>query len=423
MHKVPKIALISASLLWIPLPAFSGGFIEDSSGTLTFRNYYFDRDYKGESNIKQQREWAQGFTLDIKSGYTEGPIGFGLDFLGQWGVKLDSSKDRAGTGLLPVGTDGRADNSYSEMGLTGKLRYSKTELHVGTLRPMLPVLISSPARLLWQTFQGGYLRSKDINDLSLHAGYLNRVNHRDSTDNEKIGVAAPNGRFNGAARSDEFLFFGGDYQAKPNLTLSYYYARLNEIYQQHYLGLQHSFGLGSGEFKSDLRYFLSDEAGEGKAGSVDNQSIIANFSYQQGTHKITLGGHLLSGDTALPYISSSEALRMAELAMNSDFSNPDEHYWDVRYDYDFAGWGIPGLTTVARFMKGTNIELAERYGGKGLEETERSFWVSYAVQSGPLKGVNFRIKNARYQNSFASNASFRDANQTRVEIWYSMKLW
>jgi hypothetical protein len=36
------------------------GFIEDSKATLTSRNYYFDRDYKGDSALSAAREWARG---------------------------------------------------------------------------------------------------------------------------------------------------------------------------------------------------------------------------------------------------------------------------------------------------------------------------------------------------------------------------
>ncbi|MGV6477488.1 OprD family outer membrane porin, partial [Azotobacter vinelandii] len=178
-----------AALLLLAQGTAQGGFIEDSQGSLTLRNFYFDRDYKGESNVSARREWAQGFILNLKSGFTEGPVGFGLDLQGMLGIKLDSSRDRAGTNLLPVDRhSGKAQDDYSELGITGKLRYSQTELHLGTVMPRLPILISSPARMLWQTFKGGHLRSTDIPGLSLQAGYLNRMNQRDSTDYQKIAI-------------------------------------------------------------------------------------------------------------------------------------------------------------------------------------------------------------------------------------------
>ncbi|QQE89947.1 OprD family porin [Azotobacter chroococcum] len=414
----------AALLLLAQGTAQAGGFIEDSQGSLTLRNFYFDRDYKGESNISARREWAQGFILNLKSGFTEGPVGFGLDLQGMLGVQLDSSRDRVGTGLLPVQRgSGEAAEEYSELGITGKVRYSKTELNVGTVMPRLPILISSPARLLWQTFKGGHLRSQDIQGLSLQGGYLSRMNQRDSTDYQKITIAAPNGRFDGTAESDEFIFLGGDYALTKSLTLSYYHARLDEIYQQNYLGAIHQFKLGPGEFKTDFRWFLSDEEGDGKAGSVDNQYVGLNFGYKLGGHRLTLGGALSSGDSAMPYIAGSEPHLISEYAISSEFLNADEHFWHVRYDYDFAAVGIPGLIGVARFMKGTNAELPERLGGKGREETERYLELSYVVQSGPIKGVALRLRNARYQNSFAANATMRDDNETRVNVDYTWKLW
>ncbi|HYQ39475.1 MAG TPA: OprD family porin [Pseudomonas sp.] len=428
MLDTKRVAALASALLFAQgfnAKAEASGFVEDSKGSLTLRNYYFDRDYKGESNISARREWAQGFILNLKSGFTEGPVGFGLDVQGMLGLKLDSSADRVGTGLLPTPTrrGEKAPDEYSEVGLTGKVRYSKTELNVGTVQPFLPILLSSPSRLLWQTFRGGYLRSQDLDGFSLHAGYLDRMNQRDSTDYQKLAVSAPNGRFNPAAESDRFVFAGGDYTAIPGLTLSYYQARLEDIYQQHYLGGIYQTKLGPGDFKTELRYFNSSEDGAAKAGPVDNQNIGALFVYKLGGHRLTTGGMLLSGKTATPYVAGAEVHVVSELALSSEFINPDEHNWGVRYDYDFTSLGVPGLTATARYLKGTNIDLPEKFGGSGLEESERDLEIAYVIQSGPLKNVGFRVRNALYQNNFAPNASFRDDNETRIHIDYTLKLW
>lgn len=402
----------------------AAGFFEDSHASLKLNNFYFDRDYKGTSNISARREWAQGFTLKYISGFTEGPLGFGLDAQGMLGIKLDSESDRTGTGLLPVSrTTGEAADEYSELGLTAKLRYSKTELNAGTLSPFLPVLFSSPARLLLQTFRGTQLRSQDVDNLTLHAGWLDRVNLRDSTDYQPFTVATPNGRFNGRAESDRFVFAGGDYNLPPALTLRYYYAELDEIYEQNFAGLIHQAALGPGKLKTDIRYFHSDESGQAKAGAVDNQNIGAFLTYSLGAHSLGAGYMQLSGETAMPYINGSEPLVNSEGALSSEFINPDERTWQVRYDYDFAGLGIPGLRGMVRYLKGSNIELAPALGGKGLSESERDLELSYVVQSGTFKGVAFRVRNARYRNDFAPTAAFRDDNETRVNIDYTLALW
>ena len=72
----------------------AGGFIEDSSAKLEARTVYFNRDFRDGSSSNPQGaskrdETAQGFILNLQSGYTEGTVGFVLDAMGMLGLKLD----------------------------------------------------------------------------------------------------------------------------------------------------------------------------------------------------------------------------------------------------------------------------------------------------------------------------------------------
>lgn len=229
MNKSVRHALSAAIFAAITMPTavYAQGFIEDSKASVVFKNFYFDRNFVGTTPQAEAREWAQGIVTKFTSGFTPGPVGFGLDATGMLGIKLDSSSSRSGTGLLPrnASTSEPADE-YSEFGLTAKFKVSNTELQYGTVSTFLPTAFASPSRLLPQTFRGTYLRSTDIPNLSLHAGLLDRINYRDSTDYQKMSIAAPNRRFNGAAESDEFFFAGGDYKLTDSLTGKYYYAQL-----------------------------------------------------------------------------------------------------------------------------------------------------------------------------------------------------
>ena len=74
-----------APVLLACLPSLAGaeGFIEDASVSLGLRNLYFNRDFRqpGAAQSKQE-EWAQGFLLQAKSGYTQGTLGLGVDVVG-----------------------------------------------------------------------------------------------------------------------------------------------------------------------------------------------------------------------------------------------------------------------------------------------------------------------------------------------------
>jgi hypothetical protein len=58
-------------------------------------------------------------------------------------------------------------------GANAKARFSKTEAHFGSaLAPNLPILVSNDGRLLPQTFEGGTIQSKEIDNLTINAGQL-----------------------------------------------------------------------------------------------------------------------------------------------------------------------------------------------------------------------------------------------------------
>ncbi|MGH8391515.1 MAG: OprD family outer membrane porin, partial [Pseudomonas sp.] len=64
-------AVVCTGLLASLSPALMAqGFWEDSHGKLTLRNYYFNDGYRDGG--EDRKEWAQGFLLNLQSGYTEG---------------------------------------------------------------------------------------------------------------------------------------------------------------------------------------------------------------------------------------------------------------------------------------------------------------------------------------------------------------
>jgi hypothetical protein len=399
------------------------GFVDDSSVTLTARNYYLDRDYKNDTPYSAAREWAQGFILRANSGFTEGTVGFGLDLTGMLGLKLDSAPDRTGTQLLPFNPQTReAADEYSELGVALKTKISKTRLSVGTQFPTLPVITASHARLLPQSFRGAYAISDDIDDLTLHTGRMDRVNLRDSTDYQAISVASPNGRFKKGASSERFDFIGGDYHWSDALTLRYFHAELMDIYTQDFAGGIHLLPLGPGRLKTDVRVFNSRDNGRAEAGKVDNLNAGAMFSYQIAAHTLGLGYMYQTGDTALPYIAGGEPAVLSDGTLSADFVNPKERTWVARYDYNFAAVGLPGLTGMVRYLRGTNIDLPQ-LGGSDLTESSKDLELAYVIQSGPAKGLALRLRNAFYRNEQSSASTFRSDNETRINIDYTLKVW
>ncbi|MDY0934722.1 OprD family porin [Pseudomonas viridiflava] len=421
--KTRTLALGLMGVSMMPAPLLAEGLVADSHGTLTLRNYYMDRDYKDDGAKTAAREWAQGFMMNVESGFTPGKLGFGLDARALVGVKLDSSPDRSGTELLPVSArDGRAADEYSRLGLTGKMRFSQTTIKTGDVSIFLPFAFASPSRLLPQTFRGTTLSSKELEGLTFNAGYIDRVNKRDSSNYQPLAIASPNRRFNGAATSSHMAYAGGDYQLSQQLSLRAYHAEVDDLYTQNTLALLHQLPLGDGTLTTDLRSFFSRDTGSAKAGEVDNQNLSALVGYKLGGHSISLGYMHSSGDTATPYLSGTELMGLSELTMSSDFLNAKERTWQAIYDYDFTAVGIVGLRSRLRYVRGDNIELAA-LNADDRKEREFQMELGYVIQSGPLKNVSLLARKSIYRNDFPAGAVFRDENQTRFVVQYALPLW
>ncbi|MCQ4306278.1 OprD family porin [Stutzerimonas frequens] len=407
------LATLGATLA-IPTMA-QAAFIEDTKAGLELRNFYYNSDNRTNASTAQskQEEWAQGFILRVESGFTEGTVGFGVDALGLLGVKLDSSGDRVGTGLLPgdFATGSEAPDDYSSLHATAKMKISKTILKVGAIEPKNMAIARSDSRLLPQTFEGAQLISKEIDGLTLDVGYLTEQNNRNSSNYEDITYAGKGGV--AAGEPEDFKFAGATYTLMKNLTGAYYYSNLEEAYKQHSFNLIHVLPISDNQsLKTDLRYARSTDDG---SSTVDNKALGAMVTYSVSGHSFGLGYQKMSGDTGFAYAGASTDPYLVNYVMlSADFANADEKSWQARYDYNFAAMGIPGLTFMTRYVTGDDFGP-----GGNSKEWERNTDIGYVFQEGALKNLGVKWRNGTYRSS---NNSDRDIDQNRLIVSYTIPL-
>lgn len=431
--KVPTVWVLSS--LCLSGEAFAD-FLSDSQATLGMRNFYFNNDNRdGSAAPSKTEEWAQGFMLDFKSGYTEGTVGFGVDALGLQGITLDSGKGRhAGGSMIPSDSDNRAVGEWSRLGLTGKVKVSNTELRYGTLIPKLPILVANDGRVLPQTFEGGQLTSSEFKDLTLTAGRIEHATGRGSTD--QTGLAA----MGGTRQSNQFDFAGGDWKVTKDLTAQYYYAHLENYYRQQFFGLVHTLVFADNQsLKTDLRYFKTDASGENSSGTsgyrisgytknddgvIDNRTWSAALIYSVGPHAFTAGLQRVSDGSSFTQLNqgslvdkgaAGSSLYLYTDRLIQSFTRAGERTSFGQYAYDFAALGIPGLKASVMYVTGDNIKTRT---GDTQKEWERDIFVDYVIQSGALKGVGLGWRNGK-SNSEAA----RDQDQNRVFLSYSVALF
>ena len=447
MRKTSLALAVAASTLGLSQVAFAD-FIGDSKASLTMRNFYFDNDVKNTANNDgAAREWGQGFILNYQSGFTEGTVGFGVDAVGMLGVRLDgggratkTDRDRTPGALFPLESDGSAVDEFSKGGLTGKVRFSKTEARIGTLTPRLPILVSNDGRLLPQMFEGGMITSNEIDNLTLTAGQIEHAVGRASSNG--TGLAVDGGR----QASNKFYFGGGDWKINSDLTAQYYYANLEDYYKQHFAGLGHNLALGEGSLKTDLRYFRTTSDGKngnaaGRAGGysanttfgdgtgeIDNNTWSAAFTYTLQSHALMLGYQRVSEDSNFVQLNqgslvndslANEGAGGSSVYLLTDrlahsFTRAGERTTFGQYTYDFAGLGVPGLKASVAYLKGTNIQRAN---GEQNKEWERDIALDYAFQDGALKGLGLGWRYGVLRGNAAT-----DVDQNRLIVSYTLPL-
>ena len=317
----------------------------------------------------------------------------------------------------PVG----ALNRYLAQLLSGSFytaakNVGKSVLKLGTLQPTLPVASINDVRLLPSTYNGSLLTSQDIDGLTLNVGRLEKQNLRDSSSNDQMSYAG--------VQSSHLDLAGGTYALRPNLALSYYYAQMHDLYRQQYAGLVHDLPLAEGvSLRSDLRYFDTREQGNANlrsaarvdGGRIDNRFFNGMLTLGVGAHKFGLGYQNLSGDGDFAYPGLDPY--SVNLVTVNVFTKAETDAWQARYDYNFAALGLPGLSFMTRYVNGNHIQTATVSGGK---EWERDTDIAYVVQSGPLKNVSVRLRNATFRSSGGLTS---DIDENRLIVGYTLALW
>lgn len=424
------ITLATAGSILMAAPSLAtADFINDSKASLGFRNLYMNQDTRSGADTnanKTKEEWSQAIILRYESGFTEGTVGFGVDVYAATGIKLDSGPNRS-PDTFPQRSNGKSVDNFGKLGGTAKAKLSETVLKVGTLMPRLPMIQANlEGRLLPQVFTGGLLTSNEIEGLTATLGHIDRVNHRSSTNHERMQMNVVGkgyqdkksnnkgltGKNNKDYTSNSFDLANVNYKWNDALTTGYSFGRLEDLYKQHIVDAVHLLQLGDKRsLKTDLRVSRSTSDGDVR---VDNKAFSGMVTYNFGFNKLGLGYQKMTGDTGYAYIQGTDPFLVNFLA-NREFGAKDEKSWQVRHDYNFAGLGVPGLTMFNRYVKGTGADLGA--GKSEGREWERDFDISYAFQQGALKNFNVRWRNSTVRSNVT-----KDLDDNRLILAYTLPL-
>ncbi|RBH54990.1 MULTISPECIES: OprD family porin [Pseudomonas] len=394
------------------------GFVEGASAGVVLKNYYFNRNKK-DNHANDQKDWTQGVLGKFSSGYTQGTVGVKVEGFGDAGFKLDGTDSQSGSGNLSRQANGDNNNSFGKAGADVAVRISKTELKFGDFSPSTaPVFAVGGSRLFQQTARGFQLQSSEIKDLDLEAGHFYAGSSQDKTSLDgKLWTQYANTEVETAD------YLGGKYGINDNLTVSLYGSKFKDTWDQYYTNVNYTIPLATDQsLNFDFNLYRTTDTGAAKAGKIDNTtySLAAAYSFLK-AHTFTLAYQRVHGDTPFDYIGvgdnnrGGDSIFLANSIQYSDFNGPEEKSIQARYDLKMAEYGVPGLSFMARYAHGSGIDgtkmaadspyRAYGYGADGHHH-ETNLEAKYVVQSGPLKDLSFRARQAWHRG----NAAQADGN-------------
>ncbi len=415
----------------------SNGFIEDSKLDAHARVLYMNRDFRNEprGTANTREETGLGLKAIYQSGFTQGTVGFGVDAFGLQGIKLDSGKGRHSNTMFPTdGRSGKAQDNYSQAGAAVKARISNTTLKYGQQFVDLPVLSTDDSRLLPESTTGFLVTSNEIENLELHVGHFTALSamnqtYRDSVIDDEFG----------SLRSLDLV--GGRYNFSDDLSAAYYYADakvgqkgVNDRLQskKHYTNVNYTLPIAEQQqlnfdFNMYNTKFNEKDEPRGQRSSTNNVwSLAAAYTIDAHTftvgHQRVTGGH--EGGYEYNYDGGGSVYLLNDVQYN-DFRAKGEKSYQARYDLDMATFGVPGLSFMTRYVRGSNIADdstgVERNNGKNWE---RDIEAKYVLQSGAAKDLSFRLRQATYRaNDAAQNAAdTRDVNEVRLIVEYPLSI-
>lgn len=390
----------------------SNGFIEDSSFNIFNRVLYMNRDFRNGPNTAgtgdkgYREETGLGIRLLYESGFTQGTVGVGFDAHSLSSIKIDSGRGRYGTGQFGKTDDGRGDDTQTEVGGAVKLRISDTVLKYGSQFVASPVFSTDDSRILPEVATGTYLVSNEIEGLELSAGRFTAMSSQTGTSRDDI-----NGK--GEAGLKYANIVGASYSFTDDLSAAFHASDVEDYWKKYYGNVNYNLALAEEQaLNFDFNIYKTDYDKQYTNTASDEDNTIWSLAgaYSLGAHTFTLAHQRASGDRGYDYgVDGGGTIWLANSVQYSDFNQEDEKSWQARYDINMASYGVPGLSFMTRYIRGT---AADSY-----TERELDIEAKYVIQEGAAKDLSFRIRNAFYRDNAQG-----DVNDFRLIVEYPLSV-
>ena len=378
-------------------------FLHDQQWLLHTRTYFMARNTDSEPDKKAL---ATGGWLNWTSGYWRDTIQVRATAFTSQKVIGDKGKD--GTQLLQPGQ--KSFSGISEVHIDLKL--DNSQFRVGRFAVNTPYLNQSDTRMIPYTFEGIGFRHQVNDNWRLAAGHFTDIKSKDSTNFEPLykhaGLSKNRGLSSAGILYNQGTHTGGIYMHHAQDFISTLYAEYN---YKRVLATNNKI-IFSGQ------YSHQQSSGAKLRGDINADHFGAKTRWFSGPFTSTIAHSYYSNTEQLlsPWGSYAGFTTM----IFKDFNRPGERTWLAGLDVNFKNWGLPGFNVDTIFSDGNTPDSGTN---ASPDHTEWDITFNYRIQTGALKNMWFRLRNAKVNpkdNNGQHNA--KDISDLRFIINHEWKL-
>jgi len=192
-------------------------------------------------------------------------------------------------------------------------------------------------------------------------------------------------------------------------------AELEDIYRQRLVQFAHKQPVGAWTLGTTVGLLDSEEQGQAKAGKIDNRSFYSTLSAAHGGHTLMAAWQRMYGEDGTIWLSPTTTVLPSDIQVRN-FASAQEKAWQLRYDYNFAAIG--GARAGRPFVRLRQWRQRTGGGQQRRQGMGARFDVSYVIQSGALKNLGLRWRNAMVRSSFGPSV-----DDNRLIVSYSLALF
>ncbi len=379
-------SIIAATASTMAPAAFAA---DEAELNVSTRTLYFNRDFR--EGATDRISLSQALRIDYVSPTFADRVKVGASLFGN--LKLDERKAGESTGALRNKNGegesyGKLGQLYVDVALTENASLRAGRMVLGT-----PLLNDSDSRATPSSTQAVVLQGS-VGGADLYGIYSDRASAKTDSSFDKY--------------PGDITLVGGSYGFDNGLSLNAAYGVAEDYLSQVYLNASYTFDLGNDSSLLIDGYHYAGEAEGSLFGNANYDSTLSNVAARYSVGNLALtASYQTIGDEDYVHTwggSDDNGLMTWNSVQINDFNRADEDSWQLRADYKFS----PSLKGMIRHTSGET-------DAANSEVAETNVDVTYALQTGVLKGASVRVRYAHV----ATDAAGGDIDEVRVIANYA----